>query len=157
MNFHSAGYFLGYLIWGYALIAAFIFVLYLSTGSFVTSANVQPFEFEAVHRNPILLAVSGYLYGRMKAKQQVDVDSPTEKMEGKNYSSRAIRKWHLAVFIARNPSFRLLRKNALAEMRKTETKILGKQMNGMSSPTIPSHRASIISVIDSQNLLKTQF
>ena len=256
-NFHFAGFFIGYLIWGYILIAVFVFVLYVSIDAFITFGSVRFLEkilksiipvllliffkqylnkilaryvflqqygdvlainnrrvlmiflyfnffldsflglvssiiriiksivggclymcrldysplgrklevmdagfsaycgfiqFEAVHRNPILLAVSGYLYGRMKAKQQIDANSLTNQMKGKNYSSRTIQKWHLAVLLTRNPTLVFLRKDAIAQAKKTKEKILEKRKKRLSCIAQMTHRPSLVSEKDLQNM-----
>ncbi|CAF3548717.1 unnamed protein product [Rotaria sp. Silwood1] len=43
-NFHFAGYFIGYLIWGYMIIAVFSFILCLSIDAFITYGSVRLIE-----------------------------------------------------------------------------------------------------------------
>lgn len=51
---------------------------------------------EAIHRNPIVLASTSYLYHRRQLS-----------------SSKAMRKWHLLIFLIRNPTLKVLRKHVL--------------------------------------------
>jgi hypothetical protein len=111
---------------------------------------------EAVHRNPIMLVFASYLYGRMKAKQYASrnlrVMNNIEIETSKDYSSKAIRKWHLAIFLVRNPTFAFLRKNALAEIEKKQMKsvIEMKKRQSYFEQTFP--RPSLVSETDLQNI-----
>ena len=256
-NFHFAGFFIGYLIWGYVLIAVFLLLIYISIDAFVTFGSVRFLEnilksvipivlliffkqylnkllaryvflqdygevlainnrrvlmiflyfnffldaflglissiiriiksiiggclymcrldysplgrklevmdagfsaycgfihLEAMHRNPIMLAVASYLYGRMRAKQQINVSSVAQNLKGKDYSSRAIRRWHLAVLMSRNPALVFRRKKALAQAVLVKERILEKQKKRLSCIVQMTHRPSLISEIDLQNM-----
>ncbi|CAF1150450.1 unnamed protein product [Adineta ricciae] len=261
-NFHFAGYFIGYVIWGYILTAAFAFILYICIDAFITYGSVRFLEnilkkiipilllivfkqylnnilaryvflqyygdilainnrrilmiflyfnffldaflgfvssivriiksviggclymsrldyspmgrkletfdagfaaycgfihIEAVHRNPVMLAFASYVYGRMKTEQYVfnsSVSSTviTGKREMKKYSSKASRKWYLAVLLIRNPSFVTLRKHSLRNGENEEIETLKPDGQRLSLAQNNYHRASLISEIDLQQI-----
>ncbi|UJR33960.1 hypothetical protein I4U23_021376 [Adineta vaga] len=258
-NFHFAGYFIGYVVWGYILIAAFAFLIYMCIAAFIQYGSVKFLEtilkkiipvllliffkqylnnilaryvflqhygdilainnrrvlmiflyfnffldaflglvssiiriiksiiggflymcrldysplgrkletfdagfsaycgfiqFEAVHRNPIMLVCASYLYGRMKAQQYNSI-LPTiqiEKQKKKDYSSRAIRKWHLAVLLLRNPSFISLRTQALLDKNNKQVEISKENIKRLSLVQQNHHRASLVSEMDLQQV-----
>ncbi len=98
---------------------------------------------EAVHRNPIMLAVASYLYSRMKAKQYLRQNSI---IMDKN---KSIRKWHLAILLIQNSSLRYSRKHVLKN----------KKMSMMNEIKIEEpydeeihRRPSLVSEIDLRNI-----
>ncbi|CAF0849296.1 unnamed protein product [Adineta steineri] len=256
-NFHFAGYFIGYLIWGYVLIAVFALIIYICIASFITFGSVRFLEkilksiipvvlliifkqylnnllaryvflqhygdilainnrrilmiflyfnffldsflgfvssiiriiksviggflymtrldysplgrkletldsgfsaycgfihIEAVHRNPIMLVAVSYLYGRMKAKQYILNNRIVTIENEKNYSSKAIRKWHLAVFLLRNPRLVFSRKNALREKENKNMEALNAKLRRLSLIEQITHRPSLISENDLENM-----
>lgn len=260
-NVHFAGYFIGYLVWGFILIAAFAFVLYMCIDAFITFGSVKFLEnilkkiiplllmiffkqylnnllaryvflqhygdilainnrrvlmiflyfnffldsflgfvssivriiksvvggciymcrldysplgrkleafdagfsaycgfihLEAVHCNPIMLVAASYLYGRMKAKQCLPTNSvaPTKetKSKFKDYSSRACRRWHLAVCLLRHPTFQSLRKHVLAEQQRKQAAVLLQPTKRMSRSQATRWRASLVSESDLQEM-----
>jgi hypothetical protein len=258
-NFHFAGYFIGYLLWGYVLITILVFIIYVCIASFIEYGSVRFLEkilksiipvllfvvfksylnkllaryvflqhygdvlainnrrvlmiflyfnffldsflgfvssivriiqsviggclymtrldysplgrkletldsgfsaycgfihIEAVHRNPIMLTAASYLYSRMKAKQYM-TKNPTmiiqkDGTNSKDYSSKAIRKWHLAVLLIRNPSLVFSRKNALREDETKKMANLDEQQKRLSCIVQMSHRPSLISEFELQ-------
>ncbi|CAF0739179.1 unnamed protein product [Rotaria sordida] len=56
-NFHFAGFFIGYLIWGYALIALFALIIYISIDAFITFGSVKFLEKILKLIIPILLLI----------------------------------------------------------------------------------------------------
>lgn len=69
-------------------------------------AYVGFIQMEAIHRNPSMLAFASVLLVSQRTKHR-------------NYRSlKACQKWHLALFLIRNPSLLLMRKAALARREK---------------------------------------
>jgi hypothetical protein len=259
-NFHFAGYFIGYLIWGFILTAVFAFIIYVCIDAFITYGSVKFLEtilkkiipillliffkqylndllaryvflqhygnilainnrrllmiflyfnffldaflgfissiiriiksiiggflymsrldysplgrkletldagfsaycgfihIEAVHRNPLMLAVASYLYGRVKAKQYTTNNLMLRKNEGiicKDYSTKAIRKWHLAVLLLRYPSLVFFRKNALLQVEKKNVENVDQMKRKQSCIELTIHRPSLITETDLQNM-----
>ncbi|CAF2333515.1 unnamed protein product [Rotaria sp. Silwood2] len=260
-NFHFAGFFIGYLIWGYVLIALFALITYISIDAFITFGSVKLLEkilkivipilllillkiylnkllaryvflqhygdilainnrrilmiflffnffldsflgfvssiiriiksivsgylymsrldyspmgrkletldagfsaycgfihMEAVHRNPIMLVVASYLYSRMKAKQYVTKNlmmmTENVRKNAKDYSSKAVQKWHLAVLLLRNPSLVFLRKHALSQIKNKKIKILNEINRKQSYIQQTLRRPSLVSEIDLRNM-----
>ena len=56
-NFHFAGYFIGYLLWGYVLIAFFALILYICIASFITFGSVRFLEEILKSILPVLLLI----------------------------------------------------------------------------------------------------
>lgn len=56
-NFHFAGYFIGYLIWGYVLIAIFVFIIYICIDAFITFGSVRFLEGIFKSIIPVLLLI----------------------------------------------------------------------------------------------------
>jgi hypothetical protein len=259
-NFHFAGYFIGYLIWGYILTAVLAFLVYICIDAFITYGSVKILEsilkkiipvllliffkqylnnllaryvflqdygdilainnrrllmvflyfnffldaflgfissvlriiksiiggwlymsrldysplgrkletfdsgfsaycgfihIEAVHRNPIMLAVASYLYSQMKAKQYATKNVIRKKNEEKNskdYSSKAIRKWHLATLLIRYPPLVFLRTTALLQKNNKQledTNIMNRKQSCIEQM---SHRPSLVSETEFQTI-----
>ncbi len=90
----------------------------------------------------------------MKAKQYM-TKNPTmiiqkDGTNSKDYSSKAIRKWHLAVLLIRNPSLVFSRKNALREDETKKMANLDEQQKRLSCIVQMSHRPSLISEFELQ-------
>ena len=261
-NFHFAGFFIGYLVWGYILVLAFTFILYVCIDAYITFGSVHTLDkilkriiplllliffkqylnnllaryvflqaygkvlavnnrralmiflyfnffldaflglissvlriiksilggffymcrldysplgrklelfdsgysaycgfihIEAAQRNPIMLAMASYLYGRAKAKASA-ASSPSivvissGKKKQRNSSPKALQKWHVAVFLIRNPSFVFMRKKALLELENEKMVVLEKRRRKLSHVAQMTHRPSLISEIDLQTL-----
>ena len=56
-NFHFAGYFIGYLIWGYVLIAIVAFIIYICIDAFITFGSVKFLEGILKSIIPVLLLI----------------------------------------------------------------------------------------------------
>jgi hypothetical protein len=56
-NFHFAGYFIGYLIWGYVLIVVVAFLIYVAIGAFIAFGSVKFLENILKKMIPILLLI----------------------------------------------------------------------------------------------------
>jgi hypothetical protein len=54
------------------------------------------------------------------------------KNDRKNYSSKAIRKWHIAILLIQNPSLVFLRKNALLQIKNKEMQSLNENKRTQS-------------------------
>ena len=101
-----------------------------------------------------MLVCASYLYGRMKAQQYNSI-LPTiqiEKQKKKDYSSRAIRKGHLAVLLLRNPSFISLRTQALLDKNNKQVEISKENIKRLSLVQQNHHRASLVSEMDLQQV-----
>ena len=113
---------------------------------------------EAVHRNPIMLAVASYLYSRMKAKQYLVKHSLVEmssihQQKWKNSSSKSIRKWHVAILLVQNPALKNLRKSALLEMHNRKLNMTVEFKRRQSHwEKVNHHRPSLISERDLEHV-----
>ena len=113
---------------------------------------------EAVHRNPIMLAVASYLYSRMKAKQYLVKTSLVEmssihQQKWKNSSSKSIRKWHVAILLVQNPALKNLRKSALLEMHNRKLNMTVEFKRRQSHwEKVNHHRPSLISERDLEHV-----
>ncbi|CAF1688542.1 unnamed protein product [Adineta ricciae] len=110
---------------------------------------------EAAHRNPIMLTMASYLYGEMKRKQHLTDNSmmvtSIERKREKN-SSNAVRRWHLAVLLLRNPSLVMLRKSALAAKEDKKEKDMFEKKQRISVIEEMTHRPSLISESDFERM-----
>ena len=112
---------------------------------------------EAAQRNPIMLAMASYLYGRAKAKAyaaskpSIIVVSSGKKKQRES-SPKALQKWHIAVFLIRNPSFMFMRKKALLQLETEKMVVLEKRRRKLSYVAQMTHRPSLISEIDLQTI-----
>ncbi|CAF4881640.1 unnamed protein product, partial [Rotaria sp. Silwood1] len=255
-NFHFAGFFIGYLTWGYVLIALFALIIYISIDAFITFGSVKLLEkilkiiipilllilfkmylnkllaryvflqyhgdilainnrrvlmiflyfnffldsflgfissiiriiksiiggclymsrldyspmgrkletfdagfsaycgfihMEAVHRNPIMLVTASYLYRHMKVKQYMTknlIMMKNDNKSSKDYSSKAVQKWYLAVLLLRNPSLVFLRKHALSQIENKKLKTLNEINKRQSNIQEKFRRSSLVSEID---------
>ncbi|CAF0783583.1 unnamed protein product [Adineta steineri] len=108
---------------------------------------------EAVHRNSIMLVVVGHLYSAMKAKQYLAKSSTiivkSSNPRNKDYSSKAIRKWHLTVLLLRNPRLTFLRKHALLLLQNEDKQVKAlNRATRLSYSEQQRHRFSLISEND---------
>ena len=108
---------------------------------------------EAVHRNPLMLAMASTLYSRMKAKQYENENllmtiNQMNKKKTKDYSEKVIQKWRLAILLFHNPSLMSLRKNALLKTRKIEMENLTKIIKRQSCFEPNQYRPSLVSETD---------
>ena len=67
-------------------------------------------------------------------------------------SSNAVRRWHLAVFLLRNPSLVFLRKSALAANEDKKEKDMVEKKQRMSVIEEMTHRPSLISESDFERM-----
>jgi hypothetical protein len=75
---------------------------------------------ECQHRHPVMLVFVSYLYTQMKMKQLAIESMDIDGIKRTKTSSRYIRKWKLAVFLARNPTIVFFRKAFLNQLHIDE-------------------------------------
>jgi hypothetical protein len=75
---------------------------------------------ECAHRHPVMLVFVSHLYTQMKMKQLAMENMEIDDIKRTKSSSRYIRKWKLAVFLARNPTIVFFRKAFLNQLHIDE-------------------------------------
>ena len=122
---------------------------------------------ESAHRHPVMLLFASHLLYQWKLRQYQLKDS-SKIFNGKpSKSSRAIRRWHLGVFLCRNPTIVFFRKTylnqlhideirALNDIDDNQNKNLGRRLSAYTR-RMSVWRPSIVSINDSTHSAEVRF
>ena len=97
---------------------------------------------ECAHRHPVLLVFVSHLYTKIKMRELIMINSHDLSMEEKDsiklkLPSKYVRKWKLAVFLARNPTFVFFRKAFLNQLHIEEIQVLNAMDNDNIQRKLP--------------------
>ncbi|CAF3905392.1 unnamed protein product [Rotaria sp. Silwood2] len=151
-NVHFAGYFIGYLLWGYILVGIIAFIITLIMGSLIRFGSVRFVERILKRRGIIggivymcrldyatmgrkletmdegFSAYCGFIHMECAHRHPVMLFFVShvlrQYLESTKKLSRAHRKWHIAVFLIANPTFVYRRKAFLEQSNMNEKRLM---------------------------------